>query len=187
MSVFASNSFSQFNDALSKLEKKKIDSLIIDLRGNTGGYINSSRDILSLFFNKKVVLYQIQNTNSSKKEIYSKSSEKRKYPGVLLGNGLTASSFEIMISCFKDNYNKSYFVGEMTYGKGTVLESHSLKSGNTIKYTVNKWYTSKGKSIDGKGIVPDYNVVLSDDFYDNPTNENAAQINKAKEILKKNH
>lgn len=169
------------------MEKKKIDSLIIDLRGNPGGYINSSRDILSLFFDKKVVLYQIQNTNSSKKEIYSKTSEKREYPVVLLGNELTASSSEIMISCFKDNYNKSYFVGEKIYGMGTVQESHSLKSGNTIKYTVNKWYTSKGKSIDGKVIVPDYNVVLSEDFYDNPTNENAAQINKAKEILKKNH
>ena len=98
-----------------------------------------------------------------------------------------ASSSEIMISCFKDNYSKSYFVGEKTYGKGTVQESHSLKSGNTIKYTVNKWYTSKGESIDGKGIVPDYNVILGDDFYDNPTNDNDAQINKAKEILKKNH
>ena len=169
------------------MEKKKIDSLIIDLRGNPGGYISASRDILSLFFDKKVVLYQIQNMNSSKKKIYSKTLEKRKYPVVLLGNGLTASSSEIMISCFKDNYSKSYFVGEKTYGKGTVQESHSLKSGNTIKYTVNKWYTSKGESIDGKGIVPDYNVILGDDFYDNPTNDNDAQINKAKEILKKNH
>lgn len=187
LSVFASNSYGQFSEALSKLEKKKIDSLIIDLRGNPGGYISASRDILSLFFDKKVVLYQIQNMNSSKKKIYSKTLEKRKYPVVLLGNGLTASSSEIMISCFKDNYSKSYFVGEKTYGKGTVQESHSLKSGNTIKYTVNKWYTSKGKSIDGKGIVPDYNVILGDDFYDNPTNDNDAQINKAKEILKKNH
>ena len=187
ISVFASNTYEQFEKSLSKLEKEKIDSLIIDLRSNPGGYIESSRNMLSLFFDKKVVLYQVQRLNSKKKKVYSKTSDKRSYPVVLLGNGSTASSSEIMISCFKDNYEKSYFVGEKTYGKGTVQESQSLKSGNTIKYTTEKWYTPKGKSIDGKGIAPDYNVALSEEFYDNPTKENDNQLNEAIDILKKNH
>ena len=187
VSVFASNTYEQFEKSLSKLEKDKIDSLIIDLRGNPGGYMNASRNMLSIFFDKKVVLYQVQGLNSKKKKIYSKSSEKRNYPVVLLGNGGTASSSEIMISCFKDNYDNSYFIGEKTYGKGTVQESQSLKSGNTIKYTTEKWFTSKGKSVDGKGIIPDYNVALSDDFYDNPKRENDNQLNEALDIIKKNH
>ena len=187
VSVFASNTYEQFEKTLTMFEKKKIDSLIIDLRNNPGGFINSSRDILSLFFDKNVVLYQTQKLNNSKKKIYSKTSIKRDYPIVILGNKSSASSSEIVISCFKDNYKNSYFVGEKTYGKGSVQESQSLKSGNKIKYTVNKWYTSKGKSIEGDGINPDYNVPLDDSFYDNPSIENDAQLNKAKEIIKKNH
>ena len=187
VSVFASNTYEQFEKTLTMFEKKKIDSLIIDLRNNPGGFINSSRDILSLFFDKNVVLYQTQKLNNSKKKIYSKTSIKRDYPIVILGNKSSASSSEIVISCFKDNYKNSYFVGEKTYGKGSVQESQSLKSGNKIKYTVNKWYTSKGKSIEGDGINPDYIVPLDDSFYDNPSTENDAQLNKAKEIIKKNH
>ena len=76
---FAANTYTQFNKALKKLEKKKIDSLILDVRSNPGGHLLQTRQILSLFFDKKTVLYQVQ-AKKTKKKVYSLSNDKREYP-----------------------------------------------------------------------------------------------------------
>lgn len=187
ISVFASNTSDQFNEALKKVEEKKIDSLIIDLRGNPGGYLDVARKSLSMFFDKKTVLYQVVDKNSSKKKVYSLSNDKREYPIVLLGDASSASSSEVVISCFKDNYKDAIFIGETTYGKGTIQNSQSLKSGNNIKYTIDRWLTSKGKSIEGKGISPDIEVKISDEYSEKPIIENDNQLQMALEEIKKNH
>ena len=186
LSVFSLNSFEQFKKHLLKLENDNIDSLIIDLRDNPGGYLDSARDILSMFFDKKTVLYQIQNKNSKMTKIYSKNNDKKNYKIVLLGNGASASSSEVFISCFIDNYKNSYFVGEKTYGKGTIQDSYSLNSGSMLKMTISKWFTSKGLNVDGEGISPDYEEILSDAFYENKIDENDNQLQKAIDIIKKN-
>ena len=181
--VISSNTYKQFNKNLKRLENKNIDSLIIDLRDNPGGHLSQTKEILSMFFNKKTVLYQLKDKNT-KKKIYSSSNETRSYPIVILVNDGSASASEIITSCFMENYNNIKVVGTTTYGKGTVQQSHQLSTGTSIKYTVQEWLTSKGKSINEKGIKPDAELLMNSEYYSNPTYNTDNQLQKAIEILK---
>lgn len=183
VAVFASNTFKQFKKNLSRMEKKNAEALIIDLRDNPGGHLSQTRDILSMFFDKKTVLYELQNKNKVSK-VYSSSNDTRNYPIVILVNGNSASASEVMASCFNDNYKNATIVGTKTYGKGTVQQTVKLSSGTSFKYTTEKWLTSKGKSVDGVGINPDINIELDQSYYSNQTYENDSQVKKAVEILK---
>ena len=180
---FAANTYTQFNKALKKLEKKKIDSLILDVRSNPGGHLLQTRQILSLFFDKKTVLYQVQ-AKKTKKKVYSLSNDKREYPIVVLIDSGSASASEILASCFKENYKNINIIGNKSYGKGTVKKSKSLNSGTSIKYTTEKWLTSKGKWINKKGVKPNIEVSLGEEYVNNPGHETDAQLQKAIEILK---
>ena len=181
--VISSNTYKQFNKNLKRLENKNIDSLIIDLRDNPGGHVSQTKEILSMFFNKKTVLYQLKDKDT-KKKIYSSSNETRSYPIVILVNDGSASASEIITSCFMENYNNIKVVGTTTYGKGTVQQSHQLSTGTSIKYTVQEWLTSKGKSINEKGIKPDEELLMNSEYYSNPTYNTDNQLQKAIEILK---
>ena len=180
---FAANTYTQFNKALKKLEKKKIDSLILDVRSNPGGHLLQTRQILSLFFDKKTVLYQVQ-AKKTKKKVYSLSNDKREYPIVVLIDSGSASASEILASCFKENYKNINIIGNKSYGKGTVQKSKSLNSGTSIKYTTEKWLTSRGKWINKKGVKPNIEVSLGEEYVNNPGHETDAQLQKAIEILK---
>ena len=181
--VISSNTYKQFNKNLKRLENKNIDSLIIDLRDNPGGHLSQTKEILSMFFNKKTVLYQLKDKDT-KKKIYSSSNETRSYPIVILVNDGSASASEIITSCFMENYNNIKVVGTTTYGKGTVQQSHQLSTGTSIKYTVQEWMTSNGKSINEKGIKPDEELLMNSEYYSNPTYNTDNQLQKAIEILK---
>ena len=181
--VISSNTYKQFNKNLKRLENKNIDSLILDLRDNPGGHLSQTREILSMFFNKKTVLYQLKDKNT-KKKIYSSSNETRSYPIVILVNDGSASASEIITSCFMENYKNIRVVGTTTYGKGTVQQSRQLSTGTSIKYTVQEWLTSKGKSINEKGIKPDEELLMNSEYYSNPTYNTDNQLQKAIEILK---
>ena len=181
--VISSNTYKQFNKNLKRLENKNIDSLIIDLRDNPGGHLSQTKEILSMFFNKKTVLYQLKDKDT-KKKIYSSSNETRSYPIVILVNDGSASASEIITSCFMENYNNIKVVGTTTYGKGTVQQSHQLSTGTSIKYTVQEWLTSNGKSINEKGIKPYEELLMNSEYYSNPTYNTDNQLQKAIEILK---
>ena len=181
--VISSNTYKQFNKNLKRLENKNIDSLIIDLRDNPGGQLSQTKEILSMFFNKKTVLYQLKDKDT-KKKIYSSSNETRSYPIVILVNDGSASASEIITSCFMKNYNNIKVVGTTTYGKGTVQQSHQLSTGTSIKYTVQEWLTSNGKNINEKGIKPDEELLMNSEYYSNPTYNTDNQLQKAIEILK---
>ena len=181
--VISSNTYKQFNKNLKRLENKNIDSLIIDLRDNPGGHLSQTREILSMFFNKKTVLYQLKDKDT-KKKIYSSSNETRSYPIVILVNDGSASASEIITSCFMENYKNIKVVGTTTYGKGTVQQSRQLSTGTSIKYTVQEWLTSKGKSINEKGIKPDEELLMNSEYYSDPTYNTDNQLQKAIKILK---
>lgn len=182
----AANTYSQFYKALKALEVKKIDSLIIDVRDNPGGHLQQTKQILSLFFNDKTGLYQIKS-NKNVEKVYSYSKETRKYPIVVLINGGSASASEIIASCFKENYKNALIIGTTTYGKGTVQKTHTFSNGTTIKYTTEKWLTSKGKDIDRQGVTPTVEVVQSEEYYANPIEENDLQLKEALNRLKESN
>ncbi len=182
VSIFGQKTYSQFKDTLTKLEKQDMDSLIIDLRGNTGGYLSTVTNMLEEFIDKGNVIYQIQSSSGVKQYKTVKASEK-KYKIVVLIDGGSASASEIMSAAMKEVYGAT-LVGQTTYGKGTVQTTKNLSNGSMIKYTIEKWLTPSGKNIDKEGIKPDYEVELGDSYKDNPTKENDAQLQKALDLLK---
>lgn len=182
VSIFGQKTYFQFKDALTKLEKQDMDSLIIDLRGNTGGYLSTVTNMLEEFIDKGNVIYQIQSSSGVKQYKTVKASEK-KYKIVVLIDGGSASASEIMSAAMKEVYGAT-LVGQTTYGKGTVQTTKNLSNGSMIKYTIEKWLTPSGKNIDKEGIKPDYEVELGDSYKNNPTKENDAQLQKALDLLK---
>ena len=184
ISIFASNTYKQFKEALNSLEKEKIDSLIIDVRSNTGGHLTSVSKMISLFLDSSHVTYQLEQ-NGRKKKVYSTGSDTKEYPIVLLSDAYSASASEVLIASLKENLNAT-IIGEKTYGKGTVQELVNLESGDQYKITTKKWLTPKGNWVnDTKGIEPDIKVSLSKEYVLNPSDETDNQLQKALEELSK--
>lgn len=181
---FAANTFKQFEKELKKLEKKKIESLIIDVRCNTGGRLNQVNEILDMFLGKNVEIYRIE-TKGKQKKVYTTDKTTRNYPVVVLVDEGSASASEILASAFHDKYKKATIVGVTTYGKGSIQKAVELPGGSSLKYTTQRWLTSKGKSLQDKGLNPDVVIEQSKEYYDNPTDENDAQLQKALEVLNK--
>lgn len=184
LDIFAANTATQFEKELIKLEGNKIDSLIIDVRDNTGGYLNVVTDIASLFLDKTKVIYQL-DTKGVIEQIYSKTNTSRKYPIVVLMNGYSASASEILAGALKESYGAT-LIGTHSFGKGTVQKAYQLESGATVKYTIQKWLTPNGNWINGTGIEPDIKVELDENYYTNPVEENDNQLKAAIEKLKDN-
>lgn len=181
LSIFANNSYSQFKKELSDLEKKGIDSLIIDVRSNTGGHLTSVENILSLFLDSSHVIYQTEDKNGVVKA-YSHGSVTKNYDIVLLTNEASASASEILAAALKEEYGAK-IVGKHTYGKGTVQELKTLTNGDQYKFTTKKWLTPNGTWINGTGVQPDIEVEFNSDYYDNPISDNDVQLQAAIQAL----
>lgn len=182
ISIFSSNTYKEFNKALEKLEKNNMKALVIDVRNNPGGHLDQVSDIIDLFLNRNDVMYQIKN-NGKKKRVYAATNSKRKYKIAVLINKNSASASEILAAALKDSYNSSV-VGVNSYGKGSVQKQYKLSNGSSIKYTVKKWYTPKGESIDKKGVEPTEIIEQSENYFNNPSIDNDTQLQKAIEIVK---
>ena len=182
--IFASNTYYQFKDLLDELEKEKIDSLIIDVRGNTGGHLTAVDSILDIFLTSKQRLYGFEK-NNKKTYIYGTGTENKKYEIVLLGDESSASASEVLIAGLKENLNSKFF-GKKTFGKGTVQEMVNLTDGSQYKITIKKWITPKGNWInDTKGIIPDEEIDMSDEYYKTLSDEDDTQLNYAIKYLSK--
>ena len=182
MDTFASNTAKQFSKELKKLEKKNVDSLIIDVRNNSGGRLSQVKEILDEFLGNKVEIYRIE-TKGKVEKVYTSDKIKRNIPVVVLVNEGSASASEILATAFMDRYKNATIVGTVTYGKGTIQKAVELSSGASLKYTTQKWLTSKGEYLQDKGLTPDIEVNQKGEYYDNPTDENDAQLQKAIEVL----
>lgn len=183
ISVFASNTATQFEKKLLELEGKGIDSLVIDVRDNSGGYLSTVTDIASLFMNKSKVIYQL-DTKGVVEQIYSKTNTSRKYSISVLINQNSASASEILAVALQESYGAKV-VGVNSFGKGTVQKAYQLESGATVKYTIQKWLTPNGNWINEKGVTPDIEVEMEGDYYQNPSDETDNQLQKALEDISK--
>lgn len=183
ISLFSSNATEQFKKTLEKLDKDNIKGLVIDVRGNSGGYLTTVTDIASLLLPKGEIIYQVQKDNK-KTATKDKTSTKETYPIAVLTNGGSASASEILAAAIKESYH-GYVVGTKTYGKGTVQQVKKLSDGSMIKYTTQNWLTPKGNWINGVGIEPTDEVVLSEEYKKNPDTKNDNQLKKALELVSK--
>ena len=183
LSIFASNSYSQFSKKLKELEKEKFDSLIIDVRSNSGGYLSSVTDIASMFLGKNKVIYQL-DTKGVVEQIFSKTKESRDYKVAVLIDNASASASEILAAAMQESYGATV-IGTNSYGKGTVQTAYQLKSGATVKYTIQKWLTPNGNWVNEVGVKPDIEVELTEEYVNNPSAETDSQLQKAIEELSK--
>lgn len=152
---FAQNTYDEFETELSKIEKEKLDGLIIDLRNNSGGYVKSSFDVASTFIEEGKIIYSLKNKEEVE-NVLDETEDCKKYKVVVLVNKSTASSAEILTSALKDSYG-AVIVGNKTYGKGSV-QTVKYYEDTAIKYTSAVWLRPNGESVDEVGITPDYEV-----------------------------
>lgn len=178
---FANNTYEQFRKHLESLEKENIAGLIIDVRGNSGGYLHSVSEMINMFLPKGKISYQIKDKKTTYKYT-DETSESRNYPVVVLVNKASASASEILAISLKESYD-AIVVGTYTYGKGTVQTTKNLSSGAMIKYTIQKWLSPNGNWINEVGVKPDYEINLSEDYEKFPVFENDNQLQKALELI----
>ena len=183
LSIFSSVASEQFNKQLVKLEKEGISGLVIDVRGNSGGYLTTVTDIVSYFLKKGDIIYKLE-VNDKVTVRKDKTKESRDYPVAVLIDKNSASASEILASSIKESYN-GYVVGTNSYGKGTVQQTLVLSDGSMIKYTIEKWLTPLGNWINEEGVVPTNYVELSSEYLNNPVFENDNQLNEALELVSK--
>lgn len=170
ITAFEEETGDDFINAVKDMEKKKVKGLVIDLRDNGGGLVNSGVTVADELLGKGVVTYT--KDKYGKKEYYKSESGKTKLPYVLLVNGNTASASEILSAAVKDS-GEGKIIGIKTYGKGVIQVSQPLGDGSGIKLTVMQYFSPKGHTIHKKGVTPDYVIKNKD-----------GQLNKAIELLK---
>lgn len=169
ISKFSRPLTSQMENALKELEANGMEKLIIDLRNNTGGYLDSAETTASLFLKKGKLIYSLEDKNS-KEDYYDQTETSRDYPMVVLINNNSASSAEILAAALKDSYG-AVLVGQTSYGKGKVQQTYDMKDGSMAKFTSARWLRPTGDCIDKKGIKPDFEVAQT-----TQTNENGEEI-----------
>ena len=169
ISKFSRPLTSQMENALKELEANGMEKLIIDLRNNTGGYLDSAETTASLFLKKGKLIYSLEDKNS-KEDYYDQTETSRDYPIVVLINNNSASSAEILAAALKDSYG-AVLVGQTSYGKGKVQQTYDMKDGSMAKFTSARWLRPTGDCIDKKGIKPDFEVAQT-----TQTDENGEEI-----------
>jgi carboxyl-terminal processing protease len=157
---FSANSANLFRAALKEFVDSGSNKLIVDLRGNPGGYLEAAVDMASWFLpSGKVIVKEESRSGTIDKEFRSKGYDifTDKLRMVILVDGGSASASEILAGALSE-HGKATLVGAKTFGKGSVQELIPITDDTSIKVTVARWLTPKGRSISHEGITPDYVV-----------------------------
>ncbi len=174
---FSDTTYEQFKKELTTLESKEINSLIIDVRNNTGGYLSDATNIAKLFLQKGKIIYSLQN-KLTKEDTVDDTDENRNYKVYVLINNGSASASEVLAAALKYSYG-STLIGVKSYGKGKVQKTSTLSDGTMFKYTSAKWLTPKGNCIDEIGLTPDIEVNLSEEYMNDRVPEKDNQLQTA--------
>lgn len=180
------NSFSQDAGNLAYTEAKKaledgIDGVVLDMRGNGGGYVQSAQGVAGLWLSGQTIMTEKHIGGETAIRSTSGRNILANLPTVVLINGSTASASEIVAGALRDHH-KVTLIGEKTYGKGSMQELVGLSDGNYLKITTANWYTPNGSSMNENGLEPDEKVELT---IDDLNNNRDPQLMKAIDKLTK--
>lgn len=184
-STFDKSSSEKFIKNLEELKSNGMKGVIIDLRGNGGGYLDQAIKIASEFIPKdKTVTYTLDKYDKKKVYVSEGKKEIDNYPVVILIDEYSASASEVLTGALRD-YDVATTVGVTSFGKGIVQSIFPLPNDNGgLKITTSKYYSPSGENIHGKGIEPDYKVELPEDIKDKKySREIDTQYQKALEVM----
>lgn len=178
----------QFKAAVESLEKDGAKQFVFDVRGNPGGQLSSVCDVLSYIIPEKELLAVLKDSLGNENKYYSSSEHVMEYPMAVITDENTASAAELFTACLKD-YGLAYHVGDKTFGKGCAQTIFELPSGGAVKLTTSMYTSAYTENYDGKGILPDLSVSLSDELKKvnllKLTEENDTQLKAALESFDK--
>ncbi|MBU1446544.1 PDZ domain-containing protein [Patescibacteria group bacterium] len=178
---FTGNSHSQFQTEITKLLEQNPKGLILDLRNNPGGYLYSSKQLLSHFTGYGETIATLTFADGSQQsEIAYGDSSLKSYPIVILLNEGSASAAEIVALALRD-LNGTKIVGKTSYGKGKIQEIITYNDGSSLKLSNAKWYSPNGTYINKIGIKPDYEITITEQDF---INNRDTQLEKALSLLK---
>ncbi len=181
ISRFGDDTTLEFSKAATQAITSRSRGIILDLRNNPGGYLESAIDISSKFVPKGKVVVSEESGDGSKKNFEARGgSILSDIPAVVLVNGGSASASEITAGALRDNLGVP-LVGEKTFGKGSVQQLEKLSGGSSLRITVARWLTPNGEQIMDKGLDPNVHVELTQEDYNN---DRDPQMDKALEVLK---
>ncbi len=160
LSEFSAHAAEQMRRAIRELADKKVEGFVLDLRGNPGGLLQSSIDISRMWLDKGAIVKTVDRKGKDE-QITANQTALTKLPLVILVDGNSASSSEILTGALKDN-GRATVVGSQTFGKALVQSVHSLSDGSGLAVTIAHYYTPNGTDISHKGIAPDVRIDLTD-------------------------
>lgn len=179
VSEFDSVTYGQYEEALEALSDQGMEGLVVDLRNNPGGNLNTVCDMLDLVLPEGTIVYM--EDKEGKRQTYSSDdAHQLDVPMAVLVNGNSASASEIYAGAIQD-HKAGTIVGTQTYGKGVVQQIFDLGDGTSVKLTIAEYFTPKGRSINGEGVTPDLEVEYEPDEKD-PEADN--QLEAAAEAVK---
>lgn len=179
VSEFDSVTYDQYAEALEKLQQQGMEALVVDLRNNPGGNLQTVCDMLDLILPEGTIVYT-EDKDGNRNTATSDEEHQLDIPMAVLVNGNSASASEIYAGAVQD-YGIGTIVGTQTYGKGVVQQIFDLGDGTSVKLTIAEYFTPDGRNINGEGITPDVEIEYEWDEAD-PEADN--QLEKALEILK---
>jgi carboxyl-terminal processing protease len=176
---FDADTAAKFKAIIPDIIAKNPKGIVLDLRNNPGGYLDSSVEVASKFIPDGAIVYE-QTKDGKKKEYKAlRDANLANYKLVVLVNKGSASASEILAGAIAD-HKKGTLVGEKTFGKGSVQEVDELTGGSALRITIAHWLTPLGKSINDQGINPDIEVKMTDQDYNAGRDP---QLDKALQLL----
>lgn len=179
LSSFGEKTADEFAAELAKAYEKGAKGIVLDLRDNGGGYLETAVQVLSQFVEKGRTVVTVKQTGKPDQSYVSLGRTWPALPMAVLVNGNSASASEITAGALKE-YGLAVLVGERTYGKGSVQQPFNLSDGSEVKITVAHWFTPDNNGIDGKGIEPDVPVSFKPEDFDKKFDR---QLSAAKKVL----
>ena len=177
---FTENSANQFENTIKEIFNAGAQGLILDVRNNPGGYLDVAVDIASWFLPKRELVVTEDYGDGNKNEHLSKGYQTLEdMPTVVLINQGSASASEILAGALRD-IRGIQLVGQKSFGKGSVQQLEKMRGGSSIKITVAKWLTPSGISIAEEGIMPDFEIEITNEDFEEMRDP---QLNKALELL----
>jgi len=155
LTSFTKETHSELLVALQEMKAQKTKGIVLDLRENPGGLLSSVVDIISEFIPKnELILYEVDGNGLRKNWLSKDLGNHKEVPIVILVNKFSASGSEVLAGALQD-LDRAVVIGETTFGKGSVGIQRRLSNDGGIYYTVARWYTPKGRVIEGNGLEPD--------------------------------